>query len=331
MKITTQTFDLFEFVFSLLHRLYSYFFDGKEEDKLSQQDVVDYDFVSGQLGKIILFITQIIYYFDFNKLDPIQTSLLIQGYYIFVIFIVLVESKYIYQGYSYTYHRIIANRLMNIAVNLISLWVIHQDSSLLNIWENIKNLNIEMPEFLIICLVFFTAIEILELLFQLCTRIFSCMKNLDNSQEYDSPGGCGYLCFGQFFGMLVTGGGIILMFYLKNIPLKSLLTTQNIATQSCVGFEFLISFYVYCKRDRKQKEPQKSKKVLCFGYGFCIGTMGIMSGPVILGVIIMYGICRGLCCFYSFKCRCIICCQFAIEQKSHRYQPSNLSANTNED
>ena len=45
---------------------------------------------------------------------------------------ILVEYKYIYDGYSYTFHRIISNRIMNITVNGVSLYIIHKRSSLLN-------------------------------------------------------------------------------------------------------------------------------------------------------------------------------------------------------
>ncbi|CAK89436.1 unnamed protein product (macronuclear) [Paramecium tetraurelia] len=329
MKITTQTFDIFELAMSLLHQLYQFVFDDKKKEKLSQQQLIDYDFVVGQIAKIALFLMQIIYYLDLNKLDPISTSLLIQGYYVFAVFIVLVESKYIYGGYSYTFHRIVAYRIMNIVVNLISLWRIHQDKSLLYNWENIIDFYFGIAELLLIGLVFFTAVEIVQLSFQLCTKLFSCMKKFDNTKEYDSPGGCGYVCVGQGSGITLMGGIILLIFYWKTIPFSTLFTLKVIVLESLVGLEFILSCVFYCKSGKVQKDPPRSKKVICFGYGFCIGALGVFSGPAILVVVIIYAFIRTLCFWHQFDWRCIICCWCATIEKGHKYKQTNISINTN--
>ncbi|CAD8192779.1 unnamed protein product [Paramecium octaurelia] len=331
-KITTQTFDLFELIFSIVNHLYQCFCGKDEKEKPSQQALIDYDFVFGQIGKLLLFIIQIIYYLDYHKLDPVQTYLLIYGYYFFAIFIVLVEQRYIYKGYSYTYHRIVAYRIMNIVVNLITLWGLHITQSLLQNWENIKKKEFGTAEVILIGLVYFTVMEFLQLLFQLSTRAFSCMKKHDNTQEYDSKGGSGYLCFGQLIGMVVMGGSIILTYYEKKIPLSNLYQDLRIIVlEGSVALEFLFSWIFYCKSNKIKGIP-RSKKVLCFGYGFCIGGMGIISGPAILVIVIIYGCLRTfLCCCLKLDFDLLICCWCVYQDKGHKYKASSVPIQTNDE
>ncbi|CAD8126916.1 unnamed protein product [Paramecium sonneborni] len=314
MKITSKTFDIFGWIIQFMYECLK---NEKKKDSLTQQELLDYDFVSGQVGKVILFWIQTVYFLDVNFLYKLETVLLIIGYYFFVAFMVLVEQKYVYDGYSYTFHRIITNRFMNLIVNGISILIFHQKQSLLITWENIKKKQIEFDDFVVAALVISTGFDIIQILFQLSTVTFSGMKEVDKTENFYSKGGCIQLCIGQFIGIVLLGGSILII----------LLDLRIIILEGSVGLEFLLSCIYYSCNDKGKEDAPKSKKILCFGYGFCIGAMGIISGPAILIILFFYALLRCTCCCYRFSCKCLICCWCAKVDQSLQYQFENLNTN----
>ena len=91
-------------------------------------------------------------------------------------------------------------------------------------------------------------------------------------------------------------GAILLILYHKNIPFSYFLEQRTIILESFVGLEFVVSIILCCKANKSKEDPPKSKKILCLGYGFCIGALGIISGPAIIIILVFYAFFRFICC-----------------------------------